>query len=73
MMTRDNWTALTGPLSQTLGASQEVDPFAGLDLNSPEFMVRKIEILQSELAEANTRVELLEVPVHRKNFTHLEA
>ena len=38
-----------------------MDPFAGLDLNSPEFMVRKIEILESELAEANTRVEALEV------------
>ena len=39
------------------------DPFAGLDLNSPEFMTRKIEILENELAAANARVTELEADI----------
>lgn len=33
----------------------------GLDLNSPEFLARKVEILEKELADAQQRVMELEV------------
>ena len=36
------------------------DPFAGLDLDSKEFLQRKVEVLEKELAEVNARVVELE-------------
>jgi hypothetical protein len=36
------------------------DPFAGLDLDSKEFLQRKVEVLEKELADAQARVEELE-------------
>merc|ERR1719199_2048873 len=38
----------------------EVDPFAGLELDSKEFLQRKVEVLEKELADANSRVGELE-------------
>lgn len=38
----------------------EVDPFAGLELDSKEFLQRKVEVLEKELADANARVGELE-------------
>lgn len=38
----------------------DVDPFAGLDLDSKEFLQRKVEILEKELADAGARVAELE-------------
>merc|ERR1719352_1690827 len=38
----------------------EVDPIAGLELDSKEFLQRKVEVLEKELADANARVGELE-------------
>lgn len=51
-----------GPVTEEAGAEEEaeVDPFAGLDLDSKEFLQRKVEILEKELADAGARVAELE-------------
>merc|ERR1719409_2013916 len=47
---------------EAAGAEEEaeVDPFAGLELDSKEFLQRKVEVLEKELADANARVGELE-------------
>ncbi len=46
--------------AEVVGPEEPEDPFAGLDLDSKEFLQRKVDVLEKELQEANARVAELE-------------
>ena len=46
--------------AEVVGPEEPQDPFAGLDLDSKEFLQRKVDVLEKELQEANARVAELE-------------
>lgn len=46
--------------AEVVEPEEPVDPFAGLDLDSKEFLQRKVEVLEKELEEATARVAELE-------------